>query len=262
MTPAERVDLYRLVSGRRRFQLHMVPILTNFLPLRVIRSQITAGEPMIREIRALRSVTQRPPHRFDAYFHTLEVLDQLENSVLPLDFVPEAVRQRVRKELEQEIQHVSRYHLLVLASALHDLGKVYGGADEGTGHVERGITAIGPILDRFGLSDAQKAFVIAVIRYHAPRKLRKPGESWEDFERRGGLDLLYQEMTGHGENPYLIETALHYHADILGKRGDETSPTEVERRKRVTAFLLARYLREHPEPPTAPPPEPPPPEQG
>jgi hypothetical protein len=262
MTPAECVDLYRLVSGRKRFQSHMVPILTNFLPLRVIRSRINGGEPLIREIRALRSVSQRPPHRFDAYFHTLEVMDQLENTVLLLDFVPEAVRRRVRKELEKEIQHVSRYHLLVLASALHDLGKVYGGADEGTGHIERGITAVRPILDRFGLTDAQKALVIAVIRHHAPRKLRKPGESWQDFEKRGGLDLLYREITGHGENPYPIETILHYHADILGKRGDETSPTEIERRKRVTDFLLARYVREYPEPPATSPPAPQPPEQG
>jgi hypothetical protein len=255
MTPAEGADLYRLVSGRKRFQSHMVPILTNFLPLRVIRSQINAGEPLIREIRALRSVTQRPPHRFDAYFHTLEVLDQLENSVLPLDFLPEAVAERVRRELAEEIDHVSRHHLLVLASALHDLGKVYVPGDDEGGHAERGIAAIQPILDRFGLSEEQKALVTAVIRHHAPHKLRKPGESWEEFEDRGGLDLLYQEMTGQGENPYPVETILHYHADILGKRGLETPAAEVERRKHVTNFLLARYVRENPEPREAAPTE-------
>jgi hypothetical protein len=40
---------------------------------------------------------------------------------------------------------------------------------------------------------------------------------------------------------------LHYHADILGKRGDETRAAEVERRKLVTGRLLARYARENPE---------------
>jgi len=252
MTHAERVDLYRLVSGRKRFQTHMVAILANFLPLSVIRSRITAGEPLIREIRALRSVSQRSPHRFDAYFHTLEVLDQLENVVLPLDFVPDPVRLRVEQELDQKLDGVSRHDLLVLASALHDLGKAHGGADTGVDHVARGVEAVRPILERFGLTDAQKELVLSVIGHHAPSKLRKPREPWEEFEKRGGLDLLYEAIEGQGENPYLMETVLHYHADILGRRGDETPTAEIERRKRVTNFLLKRYTREHPEPQTPP----------
>jgi succinyl-CoA synthetase alpha subunit len=248
MTHAERVDLYRLVSGRKRFQTHMVAILTNFLPLGVIRSRIDAGEPVIREIRALRGVSQRSPHRFDAYFHTLEVLDQLENAVLPLDFVPEPVRLRVRRELDQKIDGVSRHDLLVLAAALHDLGKAHGGADGGrSDHVKRGVEAARPILERFGLTEAQKELVLAVIGHHAPSKLRKPNEPWEEFEKRGGLDLLYEGIEGQGENPYPMETVLHYQADILGRRGDETPAAEVERRKHVTNFLLKRYFREHPE---------------
>jgi hypothetical protein len=249
MTRAERVDLYRLVSGRKRFQTHMVTIVSDFLPLRVIRARINRGEPLIKEIRALRRVTQRPPHRFDAYFHTLEVLDQLERSVLPLDFVPDVVSEHINQALDEKIDGVSRRHLLVLAAALHDLGKAKTGTDESVGHVERSVKAAQRVLERFGVTDAQKVHVIAVIRYHAPAKLRKPEESWEDFERRGGLDSLYDEITDHGENPCPIETILHYHADILGRRGDETSQTEIERRKQVTSFLLARYMREHPGPP-------------
>jgi hypothetical protein len=252
MTQAERVDVYRLVSGRKRFQTHMVAILANFLPLGVIRSRITAGEPVIREIRALRSVTQRSPHRFDAYFHTLEVLDQLENVVLPLDFVPDPVRLQVKRELEQKIDGVSRHDLLVLAAALHDLGKAHGGADAGADHVRRGVEATRPILERFGLTEAQKELVLAVIGHHAPSKLRGPQEPWEEFEKRGGLNLLYEAIEGQGENPYPMETVLHYHADILGRRGDETPAAEVERRKHVTNFLLKRYVREHPDPQAPP----------
>ncbi len=248
MTPAERVDLYRLVSGRKRFQRHMVPVLTNFMPLPALRSQITQGEPLIQEIRRLRGVTQRPPHRFDAYFHTLAVLDQLEKSVLPLDFLPDTVRQRVKRALDEKIELVTRHDLLLLAAALHDLGKADGSTEGTADHVRRGLEAVEPILDRLGLTEAQKALVIAVIRHHAPAKLRKPGESWEDFEIRGGLDLLYKEITDDGRNPYPIETILHYHADILGRQGDETSLAQVERRKQVTGFLLGRYVEEHPEP--------------
>jgi len=247
MTPAEAVDLYRLLSGRKRFQTHMVSILANFLPLQTLRARITAGEPLIREISRLRGITQGSGHRFDVYFHTLEVLDQLVNNVLPLDFVPDAVRQRVHTVLEEEIGQVSRRDLLVLATALHDLGKIGGGMDETASHALKGIEATRPILARFGLSDPQRGLVLDVIAHHVPAKQRRAGEPWEDFVERGGLDGLYQEMTREGENAHPIETILHYHADILGRKGDETSPIEVERRKQVTAFLLERYLQEHPE---------------
>jgi hypothetical protein len=252
LTPAEQVDLYRLVSGRKRFQTHMVSILANFLPLQTIRERITSGEALIRELPRLRGVTQGPGHRFDAYFHTLEVLDQLVNNVLPLDFVPEAVRERVHAMLDEEIEHVSRRDLLLLATALHDLGKTGGGMDETASHARRGADAARSVLVRFGLSEAQKELVLDVIAHHVPAKQRRPGERWEDFVKRGGLKGLYQEMTREGEVVYPIEGILHYHADILGRRGDETPPFEVERRKQVTAFLLERYFREHPELPAAP----------
>ncbi len=247
MTPAEQVDVYRLVSGRKRFQSHMVKILANFLPLQTIRSRITGGDLLIRELRAMRGVTQSRDHRFDVYFHTLEVLDQLVDNVLPLDFVPERVRCCVQDALEEEIGHVSRCDLLLLAAALHDLGKAGSGKDETTGHARRGLKAVQPILSRFRLSHAQKELINAVITHHAPGKLRRTGESWKDFVARGGLDLLYDSLTDEMRNPYPIETILHYHADILGRRGDETSPSQIERRKQVTSFLLERLLRERSE---------------
>jgi hypothetical protein len=225
----------------------LVSILANFLPLQTIRQRITAGEPLIPELRGLRGVTQGSNHRFDVYFHTLEVLDQLVNNVLPLDFLPDAVRQRVHAMLDEEIGHVTRRDLLLLATALHDLGKSGGGLDETPSHARRGIEAARHVLERFGLSDAQKELVLDVIAHHVPAKQRRPGERWEDFVSRGGLNQLYEAMTREGENAYPIETILHYHADILGRRGDETPPDQVERRKQVTAHLLERYMREHPE---------------
>jgi succinyl-CoA synthetase alpha subunit len=247
MTAAERADLYRLVSGRKRFQGHMVQILANFLPLQAIRTRITGGEPLIHELRAMRGVTQGSGHRFDVYFHTLEVLDQLVGSVLPLDFAPDPVRRVVQSALDEQIGHVERRDLLLLAAALHDLGKTAGAKDEDASHVHRSLAAAQPILDRFGLSEAQKELVNAVIAHHAPAKLREPGERWGDFVARGGLDGLYEAFEAGSRNPYPIETILHYHADILARRGDETSDEQLARRKQVTCFLLERYLREHPE---------------
>jgi hypothetical protein len=244
MTRAERVDLYRLVSGRKRFQTHMVQMLANFMPLQTIRERITEGEPLIRELRGLRGVAQGSDHRFDVYFHTLEVLDQLVGNVLPLVFVPDAVRQTVHGILEKEIGGVSRSDLLLLAAALHDLGKAGFGTDESANHAERSVVAARAILDRLSMTDAQSRLVLDVIRYHVPPKQRRPGEPWEDFVARGGLDGLYDEIVDGGRNAYPVETILHYHADILGRRGDETNPVQVERREQVTSFLLQRCLRE------------------
>ena len=247
MTPAEEVDVYRLISGRKRFQTHMVPILANFLPLQTIRARIIGGEPLIRELQALRGVAQGPGHRFDVYFHTLEVLDQLVSYVLPLEFASEAVRRRVHDVVQEKLEGVTRRDLLLLAAALHDVGKAGFGTDESSSHAHRGASAARGILDRFGLTDAQRALVLDVIQYHVPARQRDPGERWEDFVARGGLDGLYDAIIDGGRNGHPIETILHYHADILGRRGDETEPVQVERRQQVTSALLECYLRENPE---------------
>ncbi|MBW1881118.1 MAG: hypothetical protein JRJ84_22420, partial [Deltaproteobacteria bacterium] len=119
----EQVDVYELVSGRKRFQMLMVPVLANFVPLRVLRQRASRGERLIPEISRLKGVAQGEGHRFDAYTHALEVLEQLHSTVLPLGFVDEGMRWRVNQVLDERIDHVTRRDLLVLATALHDLGK-------------------------------------------------------------------------------------------------------------------------------------------
>jgi hypothetical protein len=149
--------------------------------------------------------------------------------------------------VQAKIEGVTRRDLLVLAAALHDLGKAGFGTDESASHAHRGASAARGILDRFGLSDAQRALVVDVIEYHVPARQRDPGEPWEDFVARGGLEGLYEAILDGGRNTHPIETILHYHADILGRRGDETDPVQVERRQQVTSALLECYLRDNPE---------------
>ncbi|MFQ5381138.1 MAG: HD domain-containing protein, partial [Dehalococcoidia bacterium] len=136
--------------------------------------------------------------------------------------------------------------LLLLAAALHDLGKTESGTDELGSHAERSAAAADGILDRLGLSERQKKLVLDVIRYHIPPVGRLRGERWDERVEREGLDVLYEEMVDRGRNEHPVETALHYHADILGRRGSETSTAEIERRQRVTTFLLERCLGEPP----------------
>jgi len=239
---ADRADLYHLVRGRMRFRNHIVPVLANFMPVRDIRATIDRAEPLIPEISRLRGVAQRKGQRFDAYFHTLEVLDQLRAAVLPLTFLEPDLRARVCSVLDASLGRVPRRQLLTLAAALHDLGK----ADGLEGHVERGLTLAGEVVDRLDLTTNEQALVLDVVRFHSPGKLRRPDETWLAFKSRGGLDLLYDELTGHGSNRYPVETILHYHADILGRQGDRTSEKQVARRREVTQFLLARWTESEP----------------
>lgn len=220
-----------------RFRAHIVPLIENFTSMDEIQATIRRAEPLIPEISRLQAIAQREGHRYDAYFHTLEVLDQLHSAVLPLDCLTPELRVRIRALLDASIDQVSRRTLLVLAAALHDVGK----ADGLGGHVQRGLGLAGEVVTRLGLTAAQQALVLDVIRHHRPAKLRRPDEPWADFRARGGLDLLYDELTGGGANRYPVETILHYHADFLGRRGDRTSAIQVARRHEVTRFLLVRW---------------------
>lgn len=242
MPIAEQIDLYHLVSGRKRFQTHMIPVLAHFMPLDEMQARVSRGERLIPEISRLKGVAQAEGHRFDAYSHTLEVLNQLNGAVLPLDFLAEPARERVNRLLDTPIDGVSRRELLVLSAALHDVGK----ADGLTGHVSRGLDIVRGVANHVGLTAGQLRLVEDVVGYHKPKKLRRPGERWPEFLERGGLELLFDELTAHGENAHPIETVLHYHADILGRQGEHTPADEVERRRVVSATLIERYLREHP----------------
>jgi succinyl-CoA synthetase alpha subunit len=238
LSVAERVDLVRLVSGRKRFQARMVPVLVQFIPLAEIRRQISRGIPLVPELKKLRGITQGPGHRFDAYYHTLEVLEQLQDVVLPLAFVDDGVRRRTAGWLDSRIDGVQRRDLLMLAAALHDVGKAAG--DEG--HVQRGLDIIPPVLERLGLSPNQDQAVTAIVRSHKPQRLRQPDEPWSAFVERGGLDLLHRQFTDGGRNPCAVETTLLYHADILGRLGDETPDWQVARRQQVTRHVLGRIF--------------------
>ena len=234
LLPLEAIDLYHLVNGRKRFQGLIIPALRHFMNQSEIRDRINRGEALIPELRKLKGVAQRPPHRFDLYDHTMEVVDQLQSEVLGLEFLPEPAGTYVKEKLGKPIDGVPRTVFLILAAALHDIGKADGDDD----HARRSQVAADPILDRLGLTGKQKDLVLAVIRYHSPGRIRQPDETWEAFKDRGGLRLLVDAFTDGGNNPYPLETILHYHADILGRQGDATAEIEVERRKVVTRYLV------------------------
>jgi hypothetical protein len=82
----------------------------------------------------------------------------------------------------------------------------------------------------------------AIVRSHKPQRLRQPDEPWSAFVERGGLDLLHRQFADGGRNPCAVETTLLYHADILGRLGDETPDWQVARRQQVTRHVLGRIF--------------------
>jgi succinyl-CoA synthetase alpha subunit len=239
MEPAEQVDLYHLASGRKRFRAQLIPVLSNFVPRAELEERVERGEPLVPELSRLKGLPGREGHRFDAYFHTLEVIDQLHRTVLALEFLDPDPRDAVLRHLDQTVAGVSRRHLLILTAALHDLGKVEPGKD----HVVLGLEIAREVVERIRLTPAQRTLVLDVIGHHRPPKLRQVDEPWDAFCERGGLDLLYEELSGGGANAHPVETVLHYHADILGRQGDKTSARQVSRRQQVSRHLIDRCLR-------------------
>lgn len=235
------------------FRRLLLPAIGHNLSLDNLDRALSGSEAFFPDLQGLRDVKPGKGHAFDAYTHTLETvfaLDKLEKDLIGNRLFPEeasAITHHAEWCLKEPIDGVAKKDLLKVAGALHDIGKLKSLDDD---HAVIGAETAGQILkNNFSLTDRQIEFVTTLIRHHKPPKLMKRGEdgtvteSFDDFVTRGGIRLLLDELGGKGKNPYLVETAFLYHADILAHRGKGTPPEDVERRKNITRLLLEEDMR-------------------
>jgi len=231
-----------------RFRTLLLPAISHKMDLADLDRALSGSQAFFPELEGLRNIKPPRGHKFDAYTHTLETvfkLDELQKKLETQSLFPDEGRQSsydTQWVLNEKVDGMKKMDLLKVVGALHDIGKLTSTGDD---HAVLGATHAKRILEsKFHMTPDQIEFVTTIIRHHKPPKLMKRDtsgrvtEKWDEFKGRGGLVELYDKMHAGGKNPYMVETILLYHADILAHKGDDTSPEQVKRRIEVSQFLL------------------------
>jgi len=104
-------------------------------------------------------------HNNDSVFnHTLAVLDELEKLL-------KNINNKIDSYLNQKVDGYTRRELLFLGTLFHDIAKSdvlvkNGDSTSCPKHEEVGFEKVKSILDRFDLSDREKAIVANIVKYH------------------------------------------------------------------------------------------------
>lgn len=202
---------------------------------------------VLPEVTALRGLAQTAPHRWDAYEHTLQTVDALED-LLPINGnalcpdVPFPVQ--VAEHLDQVLTGgQSRRTLLTLAALLHDVGKPATASTGPAGQVhffnhERvGAEMAAATLRRLRFSSVAARLVESVVRHH----LRPLQLAWG-----GGASprAIHRYFRATGETG--IEIALLSLADQRATKGLGTADDQYPVLLAVVRALLEAYYQRQP----------------
>lgn len=137
-------------------------------------------EALLPEIRLMRGCLQGPPHRYDVFTHSVEMVRSLDRILLALpNLLPDeavSLSGALRTEVEGGI---SRQALLRFTALLHDVGKpdtrsVEDGQIRFLGHAARGARMAHEICHRLRLGSRASAMTVALVQEHLrPLSLRE-----------------------------------------------------------------------------------------
>jgi poly(A) polymerase/tRNA nucleotidyltransferase (CCA-adding enzyme) len=218
---------------------------------------------IIPEVEPLHGLQQSAPHVFDAWRHTLAVIEYLSQiaaafsyartdstaatfglgmMVMQLDRYRARLNQHLQSEWPNERSHLA---LLMLAALLHDSGKVavrLEGSKQGVeGYEQVSAHLAAERAEALRLSNAEKERLAAVIRNHRQALL------WQENLTRLDLYRFWRDLNEVG-----VDVCLFALADYLGTVGAELDQdTWLALVERVRALLEAYY--EHYEEWIAPP---------
>ncbi len=130
---------------------------------------------LLPEVTALKPITQSLPHQFDAFEHTLRVLDELK-AIQADEYAPVADGALIAELQTHFAQMVSadraRGTLLRLAALLHDIGKAQTRSVDATGaihfydHESRGAAMSDALMRRLRFSNDEIAIVTRIVTEH------------------------------------------------------------------------------------------------
>ncbi|MCI0476789.1 MAG: HD domain-containing protein [Anaerolineales bacterium] len=194
------------------------------------------------EVVALKGVAQSPPHAYDAFEHTLRVLDELE--MIQADEYAQVANGEFAAELQTHFAQIvsaerARGTLLRLAALLHDIGKAQTRSVDDAGaihfydHEPRGAVLGEAAMRRLRFSNDEVAIVTRVITDHLrPAHLAR--------EARVSNRAVYRFFRDAGDAG--IDTCVLTHADRRGKGSTEIEADDDARQRATNAQLLDRYF--------------------
>ncbi len=215
---------------------------------------------ILPEIELLKGVTQSPPHLFDVWRHTLNVVDFLDailqtigterTDATAANFALGMIVYTLA-DLRQELQHHlsqiwpnERSHraLLILAALAHDMGKplTRSVTDDGKIHFYRHEEASEQIVKQWGrslaLSNDEIERLQIIVRHHMrPLQLSLHGKS---VSRR--VQYRFWKDTGVAG----VDVCLHTMADYLGKRGGKVEQQDWINYLEMIHTLLDGYFHQ------------------
>ena len=196
---------------------------------------------LLPEIAALKGVTQSPPHRYDAFEHTLHVVDELQK------IQSRGYRDVANGELVVELQthftrpvsaNRERGTLLRLAALLHDIGKATTRSVDANGnihfheHEPVGAKMCDELLRRLRFSNDEIEIVTRIITHHLrPAQLARDGQVSNRAAYR-----FFRDAGAAG-----IDTCVLALADWRGKASPIGEEQDAQQRA-TNAILLDRFF--------------------
>lgn len=191
-------------------------------------------DALLPQVSALKTVAPSPPHVYDAFEHTLRVLDELEK-IQAAGYRDVADGEFVSELGAHFAQMVSADHprgtLLRLAALLHDIGKAVTGSVE---HAARGAGMSQEILRRLRFSNDEIEMVTTIVAYH----LRPPLMSHEPHVTNREVYRFFRDIGAAG-----IDVCVLALADRRGTYAPQTKNISKLPLRATLVRLLECYFR-------------------
>ena len=172
-------------------------------------------------------------HNNDSVFnHTLAVLDELEKLLKNIN------NKKINFYLDQKVDGHTKRELLFLGALFHDIGKSdtlvkNGNSTSCPKHEKIGSEKVKSILDRFNLSDREKAIVVNIVKYHGEiPSILDPNNDKVDEQ----LDKFKSE-----HHDIFTELILLAMADTLGSQLKDNNPDNFKFRIDFCQRIIDNY---------------------
>ncbi|HEX9596274.1 MAG TPA: HD domain-containing protein, partial [Anaerolineales bacterium] len=221
---------------------------------------LAALEPMLPELAVLKGVEQSPPHAFDVWEHTLQVVHKLEHLIALLgeNYAPEGASDlhsglvvlrlgRYRSQLSGllargPVPGRARRELLLFAALFHDAAKPAARSLEDGGrirfidHENLGATLVFQRGKAFHLSNAELDYLVTVVRHHGrPFALTQADAA----PTRRAIYRFFRDTGEVGLDICLLSLA-----DFMGKYGAELPQDALVEHLETLRALLEAYFEQ------------------